>query len=296
MLVARPRHWKGWRIQPDGKSVWAYGLDAAHNRVVHALFSGREDAVRAMHALAAQVRRLEDAEIEARRFAAASAGGKATDGGGGGSAAVMADMLAAVEKRAVEREESMVARMAQTVEAAVARLATPSPVLEDAAAPAQEERVPTPPPPAKGEPSDDPMLAVPDHARAKRPRVAQHVVRPISHWGTVQEMLAYARSDLVPQEKRGAAWRLRDAHGQPTKGPTTMWRKYQAVAVAVGLCVMAGAEETSVADAERRLQERRQGFRSDKQFFLALDAESAAAAGFKGRVPEALRISIGLGE
>eukprot|EP00966_Prymnesium_polylepis_P219304 5073695-Prymnesium_polylepis.1 len=67
-LVARPRTWKQWAILEDESTVWQRAKSDNH-RVLEKIFDGNAEACEAMDALAKEVNRCENAEIQARKIA-----------------------------------------------------------------------------------------------------------------------------------------------------------------------------------------------------------------------------------
>ena len=220
-VVARPRTWKRWEMLPDRRSIWETRNES---RVVAEVVGEHPCAQDALTALHVVVRRCEDAE-RMGRMAAVDA-----------STTQVTEVVNELRRESALRDERILHALT-----AIRPDANPPPNV-------------LPPEPAA------PSVKAPSHhVRLKRPRVEQHDVVPFAHWTCVHDALTYAMDTLVPLEREhGRAWRVKlyDDHLQhgkahEDKSRDAMWRKYVALAAAVGMRETVG---TSRADAVRELQ------------------------------------------
>lgn len=223
-LVARPRSWKQWTIIENESTVWKRAMQKDH-RVAYTLFAGNTDAIAAMDALAQEVQRCEEAEIQSRSM----------------SSERDQHVLASVKELQDQQREfhrQMMAQLASSKPTSVPEL------------PAFRSEVRPSEPPSVC--ADDPASRV----RIKHKREQQSDVVPFSTWHSVSDAIEYARKELVPQEReQGRKWRvLVRTDGREDKARDKQWRNYCTLAIAVGLQMRGGSTyDEAVATLQSRL-------------------------------------------
>lgn len=228
-LAARPRSWRQWALEELEPTLWQHG---AAVRSVATLFGGNAPAIEAMNALALQVRRCEEAEMDARR---ASPENAVTTAVVSALQKVQAD-AAKREARMMEQQQAMMQQLMAVVRPDVAVLpaATEVPAEETLAEETLAKEAPA-------FPQVTPPLA---SAKKKHARTAQEDVTPFSKWSSMADALEYARTELAPRERaEGAAWRiLKRADGREDKSRDKQWRCYATLAAACATADVAAVQ------------------------------------------------------
>ena len=273
-LVARPRTWVRWAIREEAKSVWdEFGYeDKECSRVVYLLFHAngtlRTEAVEAMKTLAAAVRRCEDAEMVASKTTPDAV-----------AAAAVADAVRTSDERAAEREAKHIAALVKATVRVGDTIFVPAVVATTA------------------------TTVVPHMAflgtKVKHVRTYQTDVKPFSSWPTVGEALTYAKDVLVPMEREhGTAWRIQPIvePGQPrryNRSRDELWKKYRALASAVGAVMEDGVEgeKKTYDEAVAHVQARLVFLGSHEKLWRALKGESKDADAVLGLVGKKRKIA-----
>ena len=242
-LVARPRTWKRWSILENETTLWQRAADPSQ-RVVRTLFGGRHDAIESMNALAAAVRRFEEAEIVARKASPEQA--------------ITTAMVSAVQ----QIEERMAARETQLYEHQQRLVSHLMSIVQDTDAATDNSHRAAPPVPPP-QPCVSTVLQVPPpaspralaSARPKHKRQRQDDVKPFASWTRVADALQYMRTDLLPREtEEGPAWRIRKLDdNRQDRSRHTMWMKYRTLAIAVGAQMRDSTYDDAVAYMQGRL-------------------------------------------
>ena len=238
-LAARPRTWKQWAILEDEGTIWQRAKSDNH-RVVETIFDGNAEACEAMDALAREVSRCENAEIQARKIAPEQI--------------IQTEIVSGIqqlhEQNRQMHEQKMIAEHGELPPAF-----------------RSEVRPSSPPAPA--------VAAVTTGIRIKHKRESQDDVAHFSSWPDMGLALCYAKEELAPREKaEGAKWRiLKREDGRADTSRAKQWRCYRSIAIAVGVLVRYGK---SCEDAVAAIQERFKSF-GDKgahtPFLKAIDQE-----------------------
>ena len=262
-LVARPRHWVHWSIEPKGISMWRMG---PRNRVISSLFADRTDAAEAMEKLALAVWDREQGEISSRQMAPHQA-----------VTTTLVDCLEKMEQRNVERHETLFAEQLKWYHHARAKM-------EGVPCIASPIKPPHPPPPrvaallAHASGVEVAQTVVHGHAirleedkpTLKRKAEAQRDVVHFTMHPSLRAALAYAREHLVPLERaHGVKWRKVDGGQSRHK----QWCKYKDLAAYVGL--HAQATGACLDAALSALDARMTACKSKTEFMNTLRDETA---------------------
>ena len=222
-LAARPRTWKQWAILEDEGTIWQRAMSPDH-RVVKTIFAGNAEARKAMDALAREVNRCENAEIQARKIAPEQV--------------IQTEIVSGIqqlhEQNRQMHEQKMIAEHGELPPAF-----------------RSEVRPSSPPAPA--------VAAVTTGIRIKHKKESQDDVAHFSSWPDMGLALSYAKEELAPREKaEGAKWRiLKRVDGREDKSRDKQWRCYRSIAIAVGVLVRGGK---SYEDAVASIQDRFESF------------------------------------
>ena len=259
-IVARPRSWRQWAICESETTLWQRANQPS-NRVLRLLFAGNPTAIEGMNQLALAVRRLEEAELMARRASPENA-----------ATTVMVSAIKELKEEQSATQQALLHQILAAVrpEGASSVSTTPS--------------SPALPPVATADGSvacartdADAALC---SARTKHKREAQGDVAYFSSWTNMGDALTYAREELAPQEAAsGAAWRIRKfPDGREDKSRDKQWRCYRTLAIAVGL-VLKRSDVSTFDDAIALMQTRFETFGSKAAhtpFLKALQEEQRA--------------------
>jgi hypothetical protein len=226
-MAARPRTWKQWAILEDEGTVWQRG-DESNHRVVKTIFGGNAEADaearKAMDALAREVNRFENAEIQARKIAPEQV--------------IQTEIVSGIQQLHEQNRQMHEQRM-------VAEHGELPPAFRS------EVRPSSPPAPT--------VAAVTTGVRIKHKRESQDDVAHFSSCPDLGLALTYAKEELAPREKtESAKWRIiQREDGREDKSRDKQWRCYRSVAIAVGILMRGGK---SYEDAVSAIQERFESF------------------------------------
>ena len=224
-LVARPRTWAKWAIIESEDTVWQRATESNH-RVVKKIFgfAGNTEARKAMDALAREVNRCENAEIQARKIAPEQV--------------IQTEIVSGIQQLHEQNRQMHEQRM-------MAEHGELPPAFRS------EVRPSSPPAPT--------VAAVTTGVRIKHKRESQDDVAHFSSWPDLGHALTYAKEELAPREKtESAKWRIiQREDGREDKSRDKQWRCYRSVAIAIGILMRGGK---SYEDAVSAIQERFESF------------------------------------